>query len=331
MALKLAAARQFLLEYLGNVKELKRAKLLSDFKQKNELGADEMARLIAMIPPPAAYDAKKLGTDLMTIPIQLPAATGGDYIVQLPPDYHHLRAYPVLMLLHSGRDKADQTVKRFSEEAKKKGFILVAPQWTAGAPGAKMRYQYSLREHDVVTETLRDLRRRFQVDSDRVFLFGWEDGATMALDVGLGHPDLFAGVVSMNGTLSTFARRFYLHNAQYLPLYIIEGDRNGGNPKIFVEAAQDLDTQPIHDDLRRIPGAILRVVQRRDSHHVQLDGPQETPSSPEGNGPAWHRWPRQRRGISFRPQQRQPLLLAKHFDELPATRPVRRRLDHLPR
>ena len=47
----------------------------------------------------------------------------------------------------------------------------------------------------MVIDTLRDLRRRFQVDSDRVFLFGWEQGADAALDIGMSHPDQFAGVL----------------------------------------------------------------------------------------------------------------------------------------
>ena len=33
--------------------------------------------------------------------------------MQLPPDYHHLRSYPVLMVLHGSREKAEDTLKRF--------------------------------------------------------------------------------------------------------------------------------------------------------------------------------------------------------------------------
>src|SRR5262249_17873162 len=77
-----------------------------------------------------------------------------------------------------------------------------------------------------VLETLHDLRKRFNVDSDRVFLFGWGGGATMAYDVGMSHPDLFAGVVPMCGSPEFFARHYW-PNAQYLPFYTVTGDVMG--------------------------------------------------------------------------------------------------------
>ena len=226
-ALRLARAREFLLDYLQADNDQKRPGLMSGFKSGNDLPIDMMSRLIRMIPPPDAHPAKEINTKVQTIQI----ATGnGSYLLQLPPDYHHQRAYPVLMVLHSGRDRADDTLRRFSEEAAKYGFILAAPLW-AGNKVFGAKYQYTNKQHGIALDTLRDLRRRFQIDSDRVLMFGWEDGASMAFDVGLGHPDQFAGVVPMNGALTPFAKRFYSANAQYLPFYVIEGERNGGRAK----------------------------------------------------------------------------------------------------
>jgi pimeloyl-ACP methyl ester carboxylesterase len=226
-ALKLARAREFLVDYLQADNDQKRPGLMSGFKSGNDLPIDMMSRLIRMIPPPDAHPAKEINTQVQTIQI---ANGNGSYLLQLPPDYHHQRAYPVLMVLHSGRDRADDTLRRFSEEAAKYGFILAAPLW-AGNKAFGAKYQYTSKQHGIALDTLRDLRRRFQIDSDRVVMFGWEDGANMAFDVGLGHPDQFAGVVPMNGGLTPFAKRFYSTNAQYLPFYVIEGERNGGRAK----------------------------------------------------------------------------------------------------
>ncbi len=225
-ALKLSAARTFTLEYLKTDDRTARATLMNSFKGSNTLPMDVLARLARMIPPPAAMDAEKIDTKVHSFNIEAPNSDGGSYLVQLPPDYHPLRAYPVLIVLHSGRDKQDETLQRFSAEAAKNGFILVAPQW-AGNAVLKVRYEHTAKEQALVLDTLRDVRRRFQVDSDRVFLFGWEDGANMALDVALAHPDLFAGVAPMNGGLLPFTRRYYWPNVQYLPLYIIGGERDG--------------------------------------------------------------------------------------------------------
>lgn len=226
-ALKLARAREFVLEYLRTESATRRASLLSEFRRTNDLPVDVMARVVRMIPPAFAPTADKLGAEMQSMTIEVPDSEGGSYLLQLPPDYHPLRPYPVLLALHSGQEKAEDMHKRFAEEAAKAGFILAAPQWGSGKGFTRIRYQHSKREHDLVVDTVRDLRRRFQVDSDRVFLFGWEDGADMAFDVAMGHPDLFAGVAPMGGSLLPFTRRFYWPNVQYLPMYIIGGDRTG--------------------------------------------------------------------------------------------------------
>lgn len=227
VALKLIDAREFLLAYLRADGELTRARLLAAFRSgnTNDLPFDMLVRLVRMIPPPDAHPAKEINTEVQTINIQ--SGDGGTYLLQLPPNYHHQRAYPVLLVLDSSRFAAEEMLKRCSEEAAKHGFILAAPQWSTKKGLGTGKWQYSARERGVVLDTLRDLRRRFQVDSDRVFLFGWEDGANGAFDVALAHPDQFAGVVPMCGGLTPFARRFYWTNAQYLPFYVIDGERSG--------------------------------------------------------------------------------------------------------
>lgn len=218
LALKLVRARTLLLQYFQPDNELKHKALLTDLQTGGGLPVDVMGRLVTLLPPPEAQDLKKLAAGVQTC--NLPS--GESYHVQLPPGYHHQRSYPVLLVLH-GRDSAEETLKKLADEAAKHGFILAAPQW--GGKGRPL-YKYSRREHELALDTLRDLRRRFQVDADKTFLFGWEQGAYMAFDVGLGHPDQFAGVVSMNGNIAPFAKRWYWTNGQYLPFYVIEGERN---------------------------------------------------------------------------------------------------------
>lgn len=241
-ALQMIKARDFLVEYLKTDNELQRSKQVAAFKQYNELPIDVIARLVRMLPPPAP-DNKKASTEIQTMTIEAPDSDGGSYLLQLPPDYHPHRAYPVALLLQSGRDKADDMLRRFSEEGAKHGFILAAPLW-AGGKVLRAKFEGSAKERAVVIDTLRDLRRRFHVDSDRAYLFGWEDGAKLAFDVGLSHPDQFAGVAVMNGSLQPFTRRFYWPNAQYLPFYIVEGDRNGNNPKLMRDLHKEWNRAP---------------------------------------------------------------------------------------
>src|SRR5262249_28053358 len=140
------------------------------------------------------------------------------------PEYHHGRSYPVLILLHNSNEKAYDMLQRWSGPAAENGYILAAPLWLQ--KGLNMGYGFSEREHNTVLLALRDLRRRYSIDSDRVFLFGLGQGAMMAWDVGLSHPDLFAGVLPMSGSPEMFAERYW-RNGQYVPFYVVSGDRSG--------------------------------------------------------------------------------------------------------
>ncbi|MBI1917829.1 MAG: hypothetical protein HYS12_24300, partial [Planctomycetes bacterium] len=131
---------------------------------------------------------------------------------------------PLLIVLHNASETPKKMLDRFAEKAKEEGYLLAAPNWSRGGIGGD--YSYSADEHEVVLKTLRDLRLHFNVDSDRVFLFGLGQGGDMAYDVGLSHPDLFAGLLPMSADPKFFTVRYWA-NAQYLPLYIVGGDHTG--------------------------------------------------------------------------------------------------------
>jgi pimeloyl-ACP methyl ester carboxylesterase len=145
------------------------------------------------------------------------------YHLQLPPEYRPTRSYPVLVVLHEGGEKPEDMLRRWAEAAAENGYILAAPEWDKGSLG---QYSFTEVEHAAVLATLRDLRRRVQIDTDRVFLFGLGEGGTMAFDVGLAHPDLFAGVIPMGGKPDLFSRVCW-RNGQYLPFYVVGGNKAG--------------------------------------------------------------------------------------------------------
>jgi pimeloyl-ACP methyl ester carboxylesterase len=233
-AKRLWLTRKFLLEYLKTDTPVGRKQLVDTYVQGGVIGLDEIARMLASLPPPEPYS--RLGS----APFRVEAAdagggTSGTYLVQLPPEYHHYRSYPVLIVLHQGDEKPVDLLNRWSDLAGQRGYILVAPEWNSGKG---VTYQYTAAEQATVLNALRDLRRRFQVDSDRVFLFGYGQGGLMAFDLGLAHPDLFAGVMPMAAAPSYFATR-YGTNAQLLPFYVVNGERTGeaakANRKLFRE------------------------------------------------------------------------------------------------
>src|SRR5262245_51267407 len=202
---------------------------IAEHCKTNDISVDGVAQVIPHLPPPEPVDIK---AGPMKLQIEAPEARGGEYWVQVPPEYHPSRTYPVLIVLHAGREKATEMMGRWSDLAARNGYILVAPAW--GGPRATT-YDYDAREHQLVLDCLRDLRRRFSMDSDRVFRYGREQGGLMAYDVGLSHPDQFAGVLPQNGGPNYFPLRYW-PNAQYLPFYVVDGDFNGssvGNRQMF--------------------------------------------------------------------------------------------------
>ena len=227
-AANLFRAREFVLSYLRTDNAVVRSQLLASFTKRNDVPIDAVVQMLRLLPPTHAKTEKLETSEPTKMSIEVPDSEGGQYFLQLPPEYNPQRSYPVLVVLNSNREKADVLLKRWQSEAAKHGFILASPLW--GQDGFKPVYQYSKAEHDVVLDTVRDLRRRFNVDSDRVFLFGWDQGGNAAFDIGLSHPDQFAGVLPMSGAVTKFTH-CYWSNAQYLPFYVVEGDRNGIYPK----------------------------------------------------------------------------------------------------
>ncbi|HYV39906.1 MAG TPA: PHB depolymerase family esterase [Gemmataceae bacterium] len=219
VAMKQWQARVLLLEYLRCDDPLVRKnKLMPALKGK--VNVDEAMQFIKFLPPINAFDK------IDAKPNELQTQNDGKqhtYYLQLPPGYHHGRTWPVLLVLHHSMQTAPDAMMQWAKMAARHGYIVAAPVW---GKGANVSYQYTAQEHAAVLETVRDLRRRFQIDSDRVYMFGAEQGANMAFDVGMSHPDQFTGVMPMSGVPYYFARKYW-PNAQYLHMYIVNGERSG--------------------------------------------------------------------------------------------------------
>jgi hypothetical protein len=238
LALRLWEGREFVQEYLRTNRAAERRQLLTRYQDRPHVALDELAQLIRFLPP--AEPEGKTTPEPRKLTVRLPDTRGETaYHLQLPPEYHHGRSYPVLIALHSSTTTAQEMVRRLSDQAYKYGYILAAPEWLPEDADPKDRvYHFTEGEHAKVLEVLRDLRRRFQVDSDRVFLFGFEEGGSMAFDVGLSHPDLFAGVIPMAARPMWYAVQYW-PNAQYLPFYVIDGSLDGKNGKVHRKQFQE--------------------------------------------------------------------------------------------
>jgi pimeloyl-ACP methyl ester carboxylesterase len=196
--------------------------------------AELLSQMIKYLPPPLPEDlanpsgqAIPSGDKVVpgirrknTGPIEQ-TVSGVDYLLRLPSEYHHGRSYPVVLALTHNTIPAEQLITLLSLEADRRGYILAAPLW-AGEFDAV--YDWKGQQHYKVSATLRNLMRRYNVDNNRVFLFGFGEGANFALDMGASHPDLFAGVSAMApNPMWQGGMMHYWRNCQKLPVLITMG------------------------------------------------------------------------------------------------------------
>ena len=237
--------RRFIREYLGAEASPDRTRILGYVKQEPAGDPAIVAELIAHMKPPLPAPepvADKPGyyrIEVTVMPKEPPVA----YYVQLPPEYDPYRRYPTVVTLN-GYTTPEQQIDWWAGEWDKKGartgqaarhgYIVLAPAWTVEHQN---QYGYSAREHAAVLGSLRDASRRFSIDTDRVFLSGQSMGGDAAWDIGLAHPDLWAGVIPIVAQSDRYCA-LYWENAKLLPFYVVAGELDGAK---LIRNARDLD------------------------------------------------------------------------------------------
>jgi phospholipase/carboxylesterase len=84
-------------------------------------------------------------------------------------------------------------------------------------------------EHSVF-ESIRDLRRSLHVHSERIFLAGVGEGAAVAYWMALRFPNMFAGVIAINGWLPGGCPLLSVRSCRELKLLVVHGEWNDRSP-----------------------------------------------------------------------------------------------------
>lgn len=246
VGLSLRRVRNLIFEYFAAEDALSRGEVLQRIVAEEGGSPNYLAYVLQWMEPPLAPPPplpNKIDCFEINLPLpgELPPTK---YYVQLPPEYQPLRKYPAIVVLHGAEGNplteidwwAGETNDRGMRlgQAGRRGYIVIAPAWTAER---QQTYQYSLREHLAVLESLRDAMKRFSIDSDRVYLGGHFLGGDAAWDIGLAHPSLWAGVIPISGRADRFCA-LYWQNAALLPFYVVMGEFDG---TLVADNARDLD------------------------------------------------------------------------------------------
>ncbi len=223
-------ARDLIAAYLRSNREEAREAILAQLDALNwppgppeapETRRLELAqKLCRLMPPPLRRPADETFAGTVENRIEAADSIPTKYLVQLPPEYHPLRSYPAVVVMHAG-DGPETAVAEWRDEAARRGYVVIAPEYRA-TEGTN-EYHYSPDEHAAVELSVRDARRRYAIDADRVFAVGQLTGGEAAWDVALGHSDLFAGVAVLSALPGKYVPRM-LGGHQRLPLLYVLGD-----------------------------------------------------------------------------------------------------------
>lgn len=236
-AYKCWMTREMALRYLRNPQKGVRQKDLADYLAgENAMPYDELEKLVSLLPPPEEPATLPSSSVTLRMPPSVTFPGGMTYVLRLPDEYQSGRSYPLLIALPDpsldpeDEEAASKMLALFGDLPSRLGYIVAVPMWWQPT---KSRYEYSAQEQAEVLDLARHLRRAYQIDSDRIFLWGNGEGASMALDMGGSHPDLFAAVVPVNPSVyqPLYIPAEYWVNYYQMPVYMVIGDKFGPSVK----------------------------------------------------------------------------------------------------
>ncbi len=230
VALSAARCRGLVRDYLRAADQPARDAILVRLRGEEAGDPATIAALAARMRPPLdPPQAVSPGLYELAVP-GLEGGASVSCLVQVPPEYDPLRRYPVIVSLHAAWTTPLNQIEWWAGmpgpdgtrlgQATRHGCIVVAPAW--GQPH-QSAYDYSPREHAAVLGSLREAMRRFSIDSDRVYLSGHSLGADAAWDIGLAHPDLWAGLIMIGPSAGRYVNHYW-PNAKTLPVYAVGGE-----------------------------------------------------------------------------------------------------------
>ena len=242
--------RDLVREYLTTEQASRRREIVAELAKYEGGEPRYLAAMIAQLVPPAApelddYDFKDPLT--YSFPVASPKAVEQPYEfkyhVQLPPEYSPYRKYPCILTLPGDKDidrqllrwcgPYDPNLKIRMGQAMRNGYIVVCVDWKL--PG-QFEYRYSAVEHETVMRSFRRALRQFSIDTDRVFLAGHGFGADAAYDIGVSHPEHWAGVIGISGQLDKYPVLYKDHKHVRLPIYCVVGEKDVAAKEASAEA-----------------------------------------------------------------------------------------------
>ena len=235
--------RDFVREYLDEATTAQRRTSILKELANLESGTPKIldAMIQQMKPIETAANVESYtGESAIEFTVEVPGTAANPEPIQfrcmahLPPQYNPYRKYPMIVSLTGGTQSLDQNMEiwygKYNQKLKirqgnapRNGYIVVTVDWRV--PG-QTRWNHSGREHRVVLAALYRSLRLFSVDSDRVFLSGHREGGDGAYDIGISHPEHWAGILGYSGAFDKYINKYWDNIHVQLPLYCVNGQKD---------------------------------------------------------------------------------------------------------
>ncbi len=144
----------------------------------------------------------------------------GHYALYIPETYCESRRYPLILCLAGGGGNGEWMIGGWPKHVADKGYFVACP-----VGGGKYWWQEGSR---IALATLADLKRKYNIDENRVYLTGFSNGGLGTDYLATRFPDLFAAAAPIAGNPVDEATEdddpAMLRNLRNLPLRIMHGE-----------------------------------------------------------------------------------------------------------
>jgi phospholipase/carboxylesterase len=180
-----------------------------------------------------------------------------DGLMYVPKSYHHDRPAALAVMLHGAGGNAEQGMSLLKQYADDNNIILIAPASRAGTWDIIVNESFG---PDVIfmDQALALAFKRYNIDTSRIAIGGFSDGASYALCIGLTNGDLFSDIIAFSPGFA----------------YTVEPT---GKPAVFISHGIKDRVLPIDPCSRRVVPQLKR--HGLEVNYIEFDGAHEIPGN----------------------------------------------------
>jgi S-formylglutathione hydrolase FrmB len=194
-------------------------------------------------------------------------------------------ANPTLVVLLHGHPQTDSDIiagRYFRQLADDTGTIVAAPY-------GRGIYEYASPADDEVYQVTAEVASAFHVPPNRVFLAGYSMGGFAVFKIGRVHPEQWAGVMSIAGSVLSTETELVRRAFGHTPIYVVTGTGDDQVPTDFAQStAVYLDSVGIPTGLYIVPSGTHSIVTINPmlsaAWHDMLTGKIRASARPQRNG-----------------------------------------------